>query len=245
MAYSRAFFDFQLTFAQRLARKFQLPLAEVVYQYTTFSMSFHRVKSFSKDDWSGYLAGLSQADDPTEWTYRWYLDRQGPDPAPDDTTFYEHALFGCFYYTVRTGGIIRLHFVKNDWPGQRPLGVERLAVRQAELRRMFAYIRQHEPTAQAVRGNSWLYNLDAYCRLYPPAYPANMATSEDEDEFQFLALWGQCFDRAWQPKPIVTQELLRRVAALTDLSRLRLCFPYQIRQPECAIEHFYQFYGVS
>lgn len=237
MAYSYAFFDLQLSFARRLAERFQLALGDTLYHYTTFT------KSFGQEDWEGYLAGLAQTADPTEWTYQWYLARRDLDAAPDDVTFYGHTLFGCFYYVVRDETIIRPHFIKNEWPGQRPLSRERQVVRQAELRRMFAHIRHHVPTAQTVHGNSWLYNLEAYRRLYPPAYTAALPISV-EDEFQFLALWGQCFDANWQPKAAVTQTLLDRVDTLETLADLRLCFPYQIRQPSCAIAEFYAFYEI-
>lgn len=237
MAYSRTFFAFQLTFAQRLAARFQLLLTDALYYYTTFT------KSFGREDWEVYSAGVERAADPAEWTYQWYLARRSADPTPDDLTFYDHPLFGCFYYVVRDGTIIRPHFIQNEWPGVRPLSRARLGVRQAELRRMFAHIREHVPTAQMVLGNSWLYNLDAYRRLYPPAYTATLPTST-EDEFQFLALWGQCFDANWQPKAEITQGLLARVHTLEKLADLRLCFPYQIRQPRCSITAFYTYYGI-
>ena len=109
--------------------------------------------------------------------------------------------------------------------------------------RMFAHIRQNVPAACTVLGNSWMYNLEAYRRLYPPAYTATLLAS-DENEFEYLALWGQCYDYDWQINQPIAQELLRRVDALTDLSQLRLCFPYQILNPQCPIEEFYEFYGV-
>lgn len=239
MAYSRAFFAFQLTFAQQLATKFQLPLADVIEQYTTFT------KSFGRDGWDQYIAGLAHSADPVAWTYQWYWARRAPEPSPQDNTFAGHALFGCFYYVLRDEGVVvRPHFLKNDLPGLGPLGRERSAVRQSELRAMFTHIRKHEPQAQIVLGNSWLYNLDAYRRLFPPVYTDNLPSSE-YDEFQFLALWGQCFDRDWQPKADVTKELLHRVEALTHLSELRRCFPYQIRRPQCEIAAFYRFYDFA
>lgn len=237
MAYAYAFFDFQLAFAQRLVDRFQLTLADAVYQYTTFS------KSFGDVDWAAYCTGLAQAADRAEWTYQWYLPRRDRDPTPDDLTFYDHPLFGCFYYVVRDETIIRPHFVKNEQPGMRPLSRERQVVRQAELQRMFAHIREHVPKAQTVRGNSWAYNLAAYRRLYPPVYTATLPVS-DEDEFQYLALWGQCFDTNWQPKNTVAQTLLARVDRLETLADLRFCFPYQIRQPSCSITEFYSFYDI-
>lgn len=240
MAYSRDFFAFQLTFAQRVANRFGLELADAVQRYTTVA------KGIRGDDWEEYRTGL-QSDDPVQWAYDWYLARRDPDPQPDDTEFYGHALFGCFYYGMRkdeTGHetIIRPHFIKNDQRGCRPLGRERLAVRSAELRHMVQHIREHVPTAQTVLGNSWLYNLAAYRRLYPPAYTATLPATEYE-EFQFLALWGQCFDRYWQPKPEITEELLHRVDRLAELAALQTCFPYPVLRPQCALDEFYRFFA--
>lgn len=238
MAYSRAFFEFQLFFAHQLATKFRQPLAEILYRYTTFTVSF------GADDWAQYIAGLEQASDPTAWTYQWYLDRRDLEPAPTDTEFYGHPLFGCFYYNIRDGIVIRPHFIKNDLPGMRPLSRARMDVRHDELRCMFTYIHRNVPEAQIVRGNTWMYNLEAYRRLYPPSFVATLPISTEE-EFHYLALWGQCFDRDWNPKRDVTEMLMQRVGELDDLADLRLCFPYQIRCPECSIVDFYAYYGLT
>lgn len=235
MAFSPAFFDFQLQFARRLAARFQLPLAEALGAYTTLA------KTLGAGNWEQYVAGLEQVAEATAWTYQWYLQHRSPDPQPDDPTYLGQPLFGCFYYLVRDATCIRVHFVKNDALSLRPLNRERMAARHAELRRMFAHIQVAVPTAQLVMGNSWLYNLDAYRRLYPPRYTAELPMS-DEAEFQFLAFWGQCFDHTWNPKPDVVSGVLQNLEHLTDLTALRWCFPYQILQPQCPITAFYQFY---
>jgi hypothetical protein len=182
MAFSSAFFDLQLTFARRVAAKFDLSLAHTLYHYTTFT------KIFGAAVWIEYLAGLTHAADATTWTYAWYRAHQQPDPTPDDSQYNGNPLFGCFSFAVRETTIIRPVFFKNDLPGLRPLSAGRAAVRKHEIQRMMAYIHQRVPTAQTVAGNSWLYNLAAYRRLYPPAYTVTMAINTD-DEFQFLAIW--------------------------------------------------------
>ena len=243
LTYSRSFFGFQLTFAQRLVARFALPFADVLEQYTTLTRSIaieHRAE---------YLAGLQVAPDPTEWTYQWHRAQRVPGPQPDDSTLYGRALFGCFHYSVRNdrtghGTIIRPHFIKNDRPGLHALGQERLAVRRAEVGRMFTHIHAHVPLAATVLGNSWLYNLAAYQRVYPPAYTLHLPAIQ-HDEFQYLSLWGQCFDRHWQPKTTVTAELLRRLDRLEDLTDLRACFPYAVRRPQCGISEFYAFFEIE
>jgi len=242
VSYSRAFFAFQLTFAQQVADRFGLDFANAVQRYTTIA------KGIRGTEWERYRAGLL-ADDPAQWALDWHTAQRDPEPQPDDPEFYGHALFGCFYYEVRKDEagqetIIRPHFIKNDQPGCRPLARERLAVRREELWRMVQHIQEHLPTAQTVLGNSWLYNLAAYRRLYPPAYTATLPATQYE-EFQFLALWGQCFDRNWRPKPEITEELLRRVDCLTDLAALQSCFPYAVLRPQCGIDEFYRFFTIT
>lgn len=243
MSYSRAFFGLQLSFVDRLTERFSLDLAHTLQQYTTFT------KAIAPEHWGEYFAGLARATDRTEWAYQWDLAQRAPGPQPNDNQLYGRALFGCFHYSVhndRTGQatIIRPHFIKNDRMGYRALGQERLAVRQAEVRRMFDHVHDHVPDAKTVRGHSWLYNLAAYRRVYPPFYTTTMPAVTD-DEFQYLSLWGQCFDRNWQPKQAVTDELLQRLKTLDELANLRFCFPYQVRLPRCRIGDVYTFLGIE
>lgn len=241
MTYSPAFFDLQLTFARSLTVKFGISLSDALYTYTTLSRTLGVA-----DQWQSFVADLNQTPDPATWMYQIFILRHAHEQPlqPDDAHYYGYPLFGCFYFLVRDTSTIRPHFVKNDMPGMRPLSHIRAATRRAELGRMFGYIRQHVPAATIVLGNSWRYNLEAYRRLYPPAYTNTMPAS-DEDEFLFLALWGQCYDMAWQVKDDVAHELLQRVDKLTNLSALRYCFPYRILQPRCSIEEFYAFYDVT
>ncbi len=243
MSYSRAFFGLQLSFVERLIEHFSLDLADTLQQYTTFT------RGIATEHWGEYLAGFQTATDRTEWAYQWDLAQRAPGPQPNDNQLYGRALFGCFHYSIHNdprgkATIIRPHFIKNDRTGLRALGQERLAVRQAEVRRMFVHVHEHVPEARMVRGHSWLYNLAAYRRIYPPIYTTTMPAVLD-DEFQYLSLWGQCFDRHWQPKQAVTHELLRRLDSLDDLADLRFCFPYQVRLPRCKIGDVYTFLGIA
>lgn len=238
MAFTPAFFEFQLQFAQHLTKQFHLSLSDALYNYTTFSTVF------GDDNWTEYVTHLEGVPDVNAWTYQWYLKVRLEDPKPHDTIFHGHPLFGCFYYLVRDETIIRIHFTKNDALSLRPLSHERMTTRQNDLRAMFHHISNHVPTVTTVLGNSWLYNLEAYCRLYPPAYIAGLPVS-DEAEFQFLAFWGQCFDYKWNPKPTITQVILENLKMTKSLHHLRWCFPYQALQPSCAISAFYKFYGIE
>lgn len=241
MIYPREFFGFQIEVAQRIVARFGFSLPNALAAYTTFPNIV-----VVRGEWKPFATAIEHSADPLETTYEWYQSQHGHElpPKPSDAEFHGRPLFGCFYFVVRDEVIIRPHFVKNDSPGMRPLGHERVDVRRAELTRMFAYIKRQVPAATTVLGNSWLYNLAAYTRLFPPAYIDNMPTS-DADEFNFLARWGQCYDSAWHPKAAVAGELLRRLETLDDLAQFRRCFPFQLLNPSCSCDAFFSFYGVD
>jgi hypothetical protein len=236
--YTHAFFAFQVEVARILVRRFDLTLLDALFHYTTFSKT-----ALCGADWAVFAEGLTKADHPASYAANWYSAHRDPDPAPDDTVFHGRPLFGCFYCIVRDETVIRPHFIKND-RDERPLSASRMAARCAELGAMFAHIQQHEPQATTVQGNSWLYNLHAYRRLFPPSYTAELPES-NEGEFQFLARWGQLFDRDWDVRQPHGERFLHALEHLERLDDLQHCFRDQILRPRCAITDFYEYYGLT
>ena len=45
-----------------------------------------------------------------------------------------------------------------------------MPIRKSELLEMFRHIQANHPDVETVRGGSWLYNIPAYLRLFPPNY---------------------------------------------------------------------------
>ena len=78
-----------------------------------------------------------------------------------------------------------------------------------------------------VRGGSWLYNIEAYRRLFPPEY--GQTAQPVDDEFRFLA----------QP---ASRSFLACLEQQTTVAGLKQCFPLHVLQPACAIYYFYRFY---
>lgn len=241
MYYPCSFFALQLAFAQRVAARFDLSLANALLHYTTFAVNLP-----ADDNWELFAHSLAQASDPLEVTYRWHMHHYKPQPAPQphDTTFREYPLFGCFYYAVRDTTIIRTHFTNNDDSGDSPLGRVRQSARWDDLRRMFSHIRAVVPTATTVMGHSWLYNLPAYTRLFPPSYTSHTEENPDGVLSQ-LVLWYQCYDRFWGIKTDIAATLLQRVDEINDVNDLRLCFPYQRLRVRAPIADFYTFYNIA
>ena len=79
MIYAKAFFDLQLQFAHKVAVLSGLPLARALLEYTNLYIRFGLGRGFdpAHPTWREYLAGLQDANDTREWTYRFYLRRAG------------------------------------------------------------------------------------------------------------------------------------------------------------------------
>ncbi len=250
MPYSKEFFALQLSCAHKLANRFRRNLDDILYDYTTFARSIEltpeRPYDQSNPVWKGYIEGLRRAVDDAEWTHYYYSNHCAKDPTSTDEAFNGNMLFGSFYFVLRDNRVVRPHFIKlgDDTSPNSPISKERLAESLANLTSMFQYIKDNVSGAKTVKGNTWLYNLEAYKRLFPPEYTAQMVANESR-EFQFLSLWGQFFDRNWQVKNLLANELLNRIDALNSLANLRFCFPYQSLMPELNIQAFYDFYGIS
>ena len=197
------------------------------------------------DAWDTYARAIEKVDDPLELTYRLYQQRSDDErlPQPTDTTFMGHPLFGCFWFAAHDSTILRVHFLNNDVPGARPLSRERMPQRYAELRRLFTYVRYNVPDVTTVRGNSWLYNLPAYTRLFPPTYSRVMPDNTDS-AMHMLGLWAQCYDRFWEVKPDIAAIVMERIAQVASLDDLRHCFPYQRLRPTAPIADFFAFYDI-
>jgi hypothetical protein len=136
--------------------------------------------------------------------------------------------------------VVRIHFSNRDSEDDcGPLVRAKSDRRTSELREMFGYIRAHHPSARAVRGGSWLYNLEAYRRVFPPEYVAS--TFEPERvRLDGTSSWGQLLDFRGVVKPTVRQALLDNIANL-DIAAPWKAFPLRALGAQSSIEHFYKF----
>jgi len=238
--YSKEFFEINLRFAQKVAAVLGQPLETVLLDYTHLYLRFGLGRSFdpAHPSWQTYLMGLSQSQDLVQWTYEFYLrqSEQLPPKIPDPN-------FGCFSYARLDDGRIRIHFHNGEPGDESPLCHERIDVRLSELKAMFAHLKQLVPPTINVLGGSWLYNLEAYRRLFPPRYLES--AYPNEDEFQFISLWGQFVDRQGclrkQPVKLFLDNLQRE----NTLEGLKASFPFQSLHLENPLKDFYQFYGIE
>lgn len=239
MIYAEAFFDLQLQFARKVTILSGLPMARALLEYTNLYIRFGMGRDFdpAHPGWQEYVAGLRATNDGLEWTYRFYLTRPAAMAAPP-----VEATCGCFSYSRLSGDRIRLHFQNAETDGHSPLGIERLGQRLADLAALFEHVRRTGSEPLRVIGASWLYNLDAYRRLFPGSY---LATAHAiGGRFQHMPLWGQFLDRRGEIKETTASQFLERLERQSSLDGLDRCFPFQVLSVQASVTEFYDFYGL-
>ena len=237
--YAKAFFDLQLTFAETVSALSGLPLARALLEYTNFYIRFglgHDLDP-THPTWQEYLAGVRGPNDRREWTYGFYVTR--PDALASPPVV---ATFGCFSYGRSSVDRIRLHFQNAETDEHSPLAIERRDHRRADLAALFEHVKRTAAPPPRVIGASWLYNLEAYRRLFPESYLAT--AREIHGRFQRMPLWGQFLDRHGGVKESMAHQFLERLGRQSSLEGLDRCFPLQVLTVEASALDFFEFYGI-
>lgn len=236
MIYPREFFDLQFTFAEKVCALSGMPLERGLLEYTNLYVRFGLGRAFDPEHptWRAYIAGLREAEDGREWTHGFYLREPEANTAPPLA-----ASFGCFSYAMKDGGIVRLHFRDAEQDGGSPLRPERADARRAELAALFRHLRGTVHAGGTVIGISWLYNLEAYRRLFPPAYIASRRAAPGR--FRSMPLWGQFVDHRGGLKPVPVRQFTDALGRCADLANLERCFPLWALTVSAAAEEFYRF----
>lgn len=236
--YAKAFFDLQLRFAHTVTTLSGLPLSRVLLEYTNLYIRFGLGRDFdaAHPTWQAYLAGLNGGPDIREWTYDFYVTRHDAMAGPTVV-----ATVGCFSYAPLSAERIRLHFHNAEAEGHSPLAIERVSRRMAELAGLFECVKRTSHPPLRVVGASWLYNLDAYRRLFPAPYLATARVLPGR--FRHMPLWGQFVNRHGEVKESMARPFLERLGRQSSLESLEQCFPFPVLLVEAPVREFSDFYG--
>jgi hypothetical protein len=239
MVFAKDFFDLQFAFAERVRDLSGTPLEVALFESTNLYVRLGFGRDFKSDHpgWQSYLGGLRGAGDGREWTYRFYLREPEARTAPSVV-----AAFGCFSYAVRDGEHVRLHFRNAEAEDHSPLGAARTRQRHAELSALCAHLKPRLSRDTPVVGASWLYNLEAYRRLFPPGYVST--ASPIRGAFRSMALWGQFLDRRGEVRRPATAAFRAALARASDPGDLEACFPLQPLTVRASVGEFHDFYEV-
>lgn len=239
MAFAKEFFDLQFSFAERVGQLSGGSLEAALLEYTNYYVRLGLGRDFDAGHagWQCYLAGLRRAEDGRAWTYRYYLREPEAHTAPPVV-----ATFGCFSYEVRAGDVVRLHFRNADAEGGSPLAAARADRRRAELAALLADASSRVGRDSRILGASWLYNLEAYRRLFPPVYLASARPIRHA--FRSMPLWGQFLDRRGGVRPSMSRRFLDRLARASTPGDLEACFPFRALAVTAPAWQLHPFYGV-
>ena len=245
-------FSLQLAYAHRAAQMTHLPLEQALMEFTQYwrrinnassLMNNHSEWSFdpTTPDWHELRTRLQKGEPADHIAYELY--RRSTHETDDGTTY-----FGCFRFDFMAeyqgdSGVIKLHFHNRDHSGYGPLSKQQQSQRLQDLKSMFASIKHNFPQARVVIGGSWLYNVHAYTRLFPPAFTINM-TVEKVPFPRSSGIWGQFLDSEGAVKPQLAGAFLLNVNQAQTVDQLLDCFPFKILFPRAKIEDFYQHFDI-
>lgn len=240
--YPERFFEVQLIFATKVAEITGCSFEDAVLHYT----AMYRILGldWSADPahptWQAYVQALQpDRDMGAEGTYQFYYSLSDSIPRQSDLPHW-----GCFAYEyLRDQHKIKIHFSNQDYTEYGALSYQRMAIRKAELKGMFTSIHEEHPDAEMVIGSSWLYNLDAYKRLFPAEY-GQSAKEADRVYYTGRGLWGQFLDHEWQVNERTAATFLQRVEVATNMQQCDRAFPYQLLFPKAPVALFYEFYDI-
>jgi hypothetical protein len=239
MLVRKEFFDLQLTFAERVCVLSGRAFEQVLLEHTNLYVRFGLGREFDAHHpiWRAYLAGLPATRYLHEYTYDFYLRA-----AKASTAAPVQRKFGCFSWACEGRDAVRLHFVSEEQNGVSPLSHTQCETRRGELRAMFAHANASLGDSPRVIGISWLYNLEAYRRLFPPTFVDCRRPAPAR--FRGMSLWGQFLNHRGQLRQTAVRHFLSSLAGLRSAHDLASCFPLQVLTTEAPIQQFYAFYGL-
>ncbi len=185
------------------------------------------------------LSGLPLARAILEYTNFYIRFGLGREFNPADPAWTEY-LAGLQHANDPGDWTYRFHLAHSH--GLSPLGIERRGQRLADLAALFDHVKRTVREPVRVVGASWLYNIEAYRRLFPASYLSTAHVLHGR--FQHMPLWGQFVNRRGEIRESVKHRFLERLERQTSLDDLDRCFPFQVLSLEASAMEFYQFYGV-
>ena len=232
------YFALQLTFARRYADVATVPFDIAIAHCTNLRRRLNLMGAVGAPRWNGLLSrvGCLMEDHSAALTLCVGLVGTQPSLEPPRT-------FGCFSYDPPDeSGALRIHFMPPAGTLASPLALEGIDARVDELRELFSQVRRAECSARSVRGVSWLYNLDAYKRLFPPAYRTSVQPLQSPLRMTGSSTWGQVLNWRQEVKPPARDAVLAGLATMKIEAPWEV-FPLRALTAMCDIDHFYDWFA--
>ena len=239
----RRFFEFQFEVAKILSRRSHAPLNQTVGKYAPFIIRnllkpIEAISGKPEEIPDNILPEIMLDAAYKNYTTIGVSDR----PIP----YHEGRRFGCFAYDYHDKeNAVELHFFNAEFDSIGPLSTKKISARRAEITNVMKAIRRDYPEAIEVRGRSWLYNFDAYQRLFPESYISHMTPDKDESSWiHGTRIWGQFMDSDNHLREDMTEKFLASVQVL-PVDQLMSALPAPPMIVSGPITDFYKFYGIE
>jgi hypothetical protein len=165
--------------------------------------------------------------------------------APEESLPPGRRQFGCFGCDLPDAdGRVRIHFTNQDTDGIGPLSRAKIPARRQDLQALFTFVQRTYPEARSVLGGSWLYNLEAYRRLFPSVYGDSRTVQEGTTHFQGSSSWGQFLDHHEGVKPALREQFLANLTRM-NMRRLWEAFPLLTYRTQAPIQEFFDFLQID
>jgi hypothetical protein len=237
------YFETQLRFAARMAELTGQSLGEAAFRHTNLNRRFGLgvpVLTPPTEAWLAYAERLETASLAEQVALTQEMFRAASDerlPLPGQTGF------GCFAFEPPKDGAVKIHFNNKDTDeAGGPLTAAKIDRRKAELAAMTRHIAEQHPDATHIAGRSWLYNVEAYRRLFPPSYVATRELASTPVHLSGTSSWGQLIDSREAIRPDVRDALLSNLATL-DPQAPWTAFPLQVLSVQAPLETFLDYYA--
>jgi len=243
----REFFIFQFRCATKIAEKTGEPLETVIHKYTPFLRQEMWEERESYD--SATFGPLPTMEKIVDNAYENYKKIVKDEPVP----YHDGRRFGCFAFDYdEKSKTIFIHFSNAEFGQIGPLDKTKIEQRKIEMGDMLKSIRQDYPESKVVQGASWLYNMEAYRRLFPSEYSAGRKIDENVGSWKIgTKIWGQFLDSNYRLKQEVVDQFLSRIEEIPQgiepdkfSGELLSALPNPPLKVHAPIDKFYQFYGV-
>ncbi len=243
---SPEYVDLQVRFAERVAEVSCLPLEETLLRYT----NLHRRMGLGVPGhgepasvWTDMIDGVvALSHEARVDRIHAAAERLGDGGA---ILLPGRVQFGCFGCEPPDAhGMIRIHFGNRTANADvGPLHSSRIAERRKELTTMFGWLAREYPNAKRVDGGSWLYNIEAYRRLFPPHFAASRDPRNGPEYLHGLSSWGQFIDFRARIRTDVRDRFLAALPDI-DMAAPHRVFPYQVLFTTAPVAAFRREYGV-
>jgi len=243
--------DLRLRFAEAVSQKMHIPLADALYEYTDLARrvlgrqaEYQEGSEAYRSEFTGIVASLEgqskEHDVRLEALNRVFMEHYKSLPQRERP--YEPFSYD---YNTQTH-TVHPHFgsmsYEKDSQSPRYLSEELREEIRSRLRGMFTEIKSIHPDAEWVEGQSWLYNDERYCSLFPKSYTADQ--KERKGGFMGGGRWGQFRQSDGSLNEARRKEFLQRISNL-DPHDLERAFPLQTLIVRGPIADFYMEYGIE